>query len=43
MERTTTMMENRKIISSGGEANNMHRSKLKRESIVQKRDQDQNP
>jgi hypothetical protein len=43
MARTTSMMENRKIISSGGEGNNMKRSKLRRESAVQKRDQDQNP
>jgi len=34
-------MENRKSIRSGEEANNMHRSKLRRESIVQKHDQDQ--
>jgi hypothetical protein len=39
MERTTTTMENRKSISSGGEANNMQRSKLRRESAVQKCDQ----
>jgi hypothetical protein len=42
MARTTTTMENRNNISSGGEANNMQRSKLRRESAVQKRDQDQN-
>jgi hypothetical protein len=41
MERTRTMMENKKIISSGGEENNMKRSTIKTESIVQKRDQDQ--
>jgi hypothetical protein len=41
MARTTTTMENRKSISSGGEANSMQRSKLRRESAVQKRDQDQ--
>jgi hypothetical protein len=42
MERTTKTMENNKRISSGGEANNMKRSKLRRESTVQKHDQDQN-
>jgi hypothetical protein len=41
MERTTTMMENRKSISSGGEENNMQRSKLRREIAVQKDDQHQ--
>jgi hypothetical protein len=42
MERTTTTMENKNIIRSGGEANSMQRSKLRRESTTQKRDQDQN-
>jgi hypothetical protein len=41
MARTTTTMANRKKISSGGEVNNMQRSKLRRESAVQKCDQDQ--
>jgi hypothetical protein len=34
VKRTKTTMENRKSISSGGEANNMKRSKLRRESAV---------
>jgi hypothetical protein len=42
MARTTVMMENRNNISSVGEVNNMQRSKLRRESVAKKRDQDQN-
>jgi hypothetical protein len=34
MERTTTTMENRKMISSGGEANSMQRSKLERKRVI---------
>jgi hypothetical protein len=34
MARTTETMENRKIISSGGEVNNMQRSKLRRDGVV---------
>jgi hypothetical protein len=41
MERTTMMMENRKIISLGGEVNSMKRSKLRSGRAVQKCDQDQ--